>query len=287
MKQGLLPFGARAPVPAPAPTARNAPAIGPPPVSAVHLAARLEQWLGAPVAVQLHRATREPVQVTRFGPAAAPTRFRLRLHKAFASCGDALLEDLAAWTRRGRRAKGASDRIDSFIEDHVRSTRRPPAARPRGDHHDLDALARALAETPDGPRGPLLPRGGETPSLPEFSWSPARRSRARCSIQLGCYDPNLHRVRIHAVLDSPECPPWFLEVLLHHEILHALLPAERAPSGGLLHHGPVFRSWEARHPRRAEALAWERTHIRALLAAARRGQPLPAPTPAPTPFPSR
>ena len=231
----------------------------------VEVAALLDQHLPAPVAVELHRASHEPIRLVRHGAARAPTRYRLRLHRLLASAPDAFFADLAAWIRHGRRARHASERLDIFLASEIPRVRRTRAATARGTHHDLAVIRRGLDAG-------LLPDTERAD--PALGWSPRRRSRARRSIQLGCYDEDIHRVRIHPVLDSPAVPPWFLEVLLHHELLHALLPPERRGDGARVHHGPVFRAWEARHPRREQAVAWEREHILALLAAARSAVPL-------------
>lgn len=235
------------------------------PRTVLEIAAVLEGHLPAPVAVELHRASREPIRLVRHGSGRQPTRYRLRLHEALATAPEEFFIDLSAWIQHGRRARRASERLDAFLAEAIPKVRRQTRADSRGNHHDLATIRAGL--DPE-----LLPQSAKVE--PALTWSPRRRSRARRSLQLGCYDEDIHRIRIHPVLDGPATPAWFLEVLLHHELLHAILPAERRADGVRLHHGPVFRAWEARHPRRDVATEWEHAHILDLLAAARRGIPL-------------
>ena len=97
---------------------------------------------------------------------------------------------------------------------------------------------------------------------------PGRRgkSRARRSLQLGCYVKDAHLVRIHAVLDQVAVPEWFVRFVLFHEILHAALPGEKRP------HGRAFRERERAHPDYPAAVAWQKKNLESLIRSARRGE---------------
>jgi hypothetical protein len=134
-----------------------------------------------------------------------------------------------------------------------------PELRSRGRYHDLAALA-------DVERDAHL--SGE-PVIP-VAWG-RREGRARRqlrSIRLGTYEPYGPLVRIHTRLDDPRVPDWFVGFVIFHELLHHALGIRTGPNGGRRElHPPAFREIEARHPRHAEALAWEARYIRALLSA--------------------
>jgi hypothetical protein len=78
-------------------------------------------------------------------------------------------------------------------------------------------------------------------------------------------------VRIHPALDAADVPAFFLSSILFHELLHAVLPAERGPGGRREVHGPQFRAFEARFPEHQQALEFQRRSLPRLLAAARAG----------------
>jgi hypothetical protein len=73
---------------------------------------------------------------------------------------------------------------------------------------------------------------------PRLGWS-KRRWRA----QLGCFDPGLDQIVINARLDGAAVPPYVVEYVLYHEMLHVRHPI-RVASCGLQAHGADFRRAE-------------------------------------------
>lgn len=112
---------------------------------------------------------------------------------------------------RRRRARGTPDR-------------------PRGAVYDLEAMFRRLNREYFAGR---LCR-------PRLAWS-VRPWRT----QLGCYDPALRQILINVRLDRPTVPPYAVEYVLYHEMLHTRHPARRARCGLALH-SPEFRREEKR-----------------------------------------
>jgi hypothetical protein len=100
-------------------------------------------------------------------------------------------------------------------------------------------------------------------ALPAIHWSPSRSRRI-----LGRYLPARHEIRIHAALDHPRVPEIVLDDLLHHELLHALL-GPRQQGGRVVFHHSEFRRREQAWPGHAEAAAWCRRHLAAVLAGRR------------------
>jgi len=189
----------------------------------------------------------------------------LRLHEFFATAPAEIADDMAAWLRSGRRARGACTRLDQWIDEQLanlpRKTLRREAQRTDGDEHDLDALAASLFA--DEFRGDLLDR-----PRPGITWGRRGKSRARRSLQLGCYVRESHLVRMHTVLDQPAVPEWFVRFVLFHEILHAAMPL------GLQPHGPEFRARERAYHRYADAIAWQARNIDRLIRSARNETPM-------------
>ena len=232
--------------------------------------ALLTQRLGRRVEVVFGRSRSYPVQARSVRQAEGPA-LAVRLHAMFAAAPPQVAEALATWLRSGRRAPRAAALLDRWIHDRLRELPLDRAARkldPRGQHHDLAALAR-----------PLLAQDfaadfcAQRPP-PGLTWGARRRSLSRRSLRLGSYDLETDVVRLHPVLDQPAVPPWFVSFILMHEILHAALPPRPSPAGRLLHHGPEFRAREAGYADYQRALRWEHDNLPRLIACARRGTPM-------------
>ncbi len=117
---------------------------------------------------------------------------------------------------------------------HIARVRRKRARRiqdhPLGTAHDLEPMFASLnREYFDG----RLRR-------PRLGWS-ARAWRS----QFGCYDPSLDQIVMNRRLDRVEVPPYAVEFILYHEMLHVKHPL-RATACGLQAHSREFRAEEKR-----------------------------------------
>ncbi len=125
-----------------------------------------------------------------------------------------------------------SDRTRSRI-NHMRRRRiRPAPMGPRGQHFDLgkvfDELNSRYFE------GKL--------SRPYIGWS--NRSWRR---QFGCYDPGPNHILLNRRMDHPAVPPFAVEYVLYHEMLHVKHPTRRSGCS-LVSHSPEFRAEEKLFP---------------------------------------
>lgn len=109
---------------------------------------------------------------------------------------------------------------------------------PRGKHLDLEEIFTALNQD--------LFRGAV--GIRKIGWS----SKASRTI-LGHFDPAHRSITISRALDHPQVPRLLVEFIVHHEMLHALHPVERAAHRRLIHPA-AFREAERRFPRYEEAL---------------------------------
>ncbi|MCY2961280.1 MAG: hypothetical protein NTY35_14050 [Planctomycetota bacterium] len=228
--------------------------------------------LRVPVGVVYTRSRKTPVAVrTLREPRGA---LEVRLHKLFADAPPEVPSALASWVRSGRRAPRACAHLDAYIAEILR--RAPPSAArralvPRGDHHDLDRMARELLSSELAAEFPA------STGHPHIGWGRRAPSRTRRSLRLGSYDSDGHIVRIHPVLDQPAVPDWFVRYVVFHELLHAVFPVERGADDRWIHHGRAFRRRERAYADHRRALAWERAHLNALIRSARTGTPLAMP----------
>jgi hypothetical protein len=71
----------------------------------------------------------------------------------------------------------------------------------------------------------------------------------------GHYDAAHRVIVLSRTLDDPATPPFVVEFVLYHEMLHAFMPSE-VRDGRHRHHTPEFRAAESRFPYMREAVAW-------------------------------
>ena len=72
-------------------------------------------------------------------------------------------------------------------------------------------------------------------------------ARRRRTIRLGSYDARENLIRVHPALDQSWVPRLFVEAVVYHEMLHALMPAKESGGRRCLH-GPEFRRRERQLP---------------------------------------
>jgi hypothetical protein len=93
-----------------------------------------------------------------------------------------------------------------------------------------------------------------------IGWSRLNKTKFR-SITFGIYDKQRRQIRINPLLDDPLVPLYFVEFIVYHEMIHALIPTKIDLSGRCSIHSKEFRSQERRFPQYAEAKEWEKTSL--------------------------
>jgi hypothetical protein len=237
----------------------------------------LQSELRCPVEVVYTRARKKPLQVR---PSRTPPRTRgleVRMHAFFDSAPPEVHRAVASWIKSGRRAPRACELLDRWILESLEKLPAPvvrdATLRPRGRCHDLELLAADLL------RNELAGDFASPADLPHLTWGRQGQSRTRHSIRLGSYDQEGSVVRLHASLDQPAVPSWFVRYVLFHELLHAIHPPRKGAGARWIHHGREFRRREHAYPDYARALAWEEAHIKEVIRSARSGKPMRATLP--------
>jgi hypothetical protein len=109
---------------------------------------------------------------------------------------------------------------------------------PRGRHYDLQGIFASL-------NGRFFQ--GRLHGV-RLGWTP-RRSRTI----LGHYDSAHRTISISRWLDSPQAPPYLVEYLVFHEMLHARYPVRRQGHRRVIH-SAEFRAAEKRFPKYEQAV---------------------------------
>jgi hypothetical protein len=184
----------------------------------------------------------------------------VRLHRMFLHAPGGVLQALARNIRR--RGPAACGEVRRFMNENLHRVRRTPREMPplqtRGRVYDLGAVY-----------GDVNQRffGGSL-SVP-ITWGRGVGRARRGGLTFGSYDPVLALIRIHPVLDRPAVPRYFLESVVHHEMLHHQMGGVADRAGRTVYHTRAFREAEARFPHHQQALAWEKQNLPELLRASR------------------
>jgi len=145
----------------------------------------------------------------------------------------------SAWTEAYRAYSARAD-VAEASEAARRERGRKQLGSPLGNAYDLDVLFDQLNEEYFDGR---LDR-------PRLGWSLRDSYRTH-----GHYDAAHRTIAMSRTLDDVRTPPYVVEFILYHEMLHVAMPGELR-DGRRRHHTPAFRAAEALFPRMKEAVTW-------------------------------
>lgn len=92
-------------------------------------------------------------------------------------------------------------------------------------------------------------------------WGRRRRERPKSYIVFGSIQEEDRMIRIHPLLDRQFVPTWYLEFVVFHEMLHAVVPDRHDRAGRrIVHHeGFLKKERRFRHYRRSQQ--WEEENL--------------------------
>jgi len=183
----------------------------------------------------------------------------IRCHHMFLSAPIAIVNAIARYALHSDPE--AAKLLQRYVDQHDRWIRDPlpqdeSKLRTRGQHHDLKQVLQRLNRQYFSNKVNVRICWGAKP----------HRSKKRNSIQLGSYVVEDKLIRIHWVLDAPDIPAFFVDWIVFHEMLHHIYPMPIVDGRRILH-TREFRRAEMKFEHYAEAVLWERTHLRRLLTA--------------------
>jgi predicted metal-dependent hydrolase len=219
---------------------------------------RLQTLLEIPLCLTVTDNTRSMITVRWRNGACV-----VRLHQMFLDAAEDVLRALAAFIRRPSiRHKNL---LRAFIKSHENKIRpakvsvkpRTPRLHAQGKHVNLSDYFERLNKVYFGGRLGCA-----------ITWGKRNRGRRPRSIRLGSYWPDKRIIRIHPVLDNLAVPPFVIEDVIYHEMLHHELGMVRA-NGRVLCHHRAFKVKEKAFPHNAGARDWIRKNLSWLLIRAR------------------
>lgn len=192
----------------------------------------------------------------------------LRVHRSFAEAPAEIVAALVAFLKSPRRAKRAEAlrTIRDFFDLWRREAEpaRPPRRQrlsSRGEFFDLGAMRDEVNRQYFGGRLEVAITWGKNSGA--LGNALRGRKKRGFSVRLGSYHERENLVRIHPVLDRADVPFFVVESIVHHEMVHAVVPTERGKSRRIVH-GPEFRRLEKLYRQHTEAEAWLKANIERL-----------------------
>ncbi len=92
-------------------------------------------------------------------------------------------------------------------------------------------------------------------------WGRKRKQRPKDYIVFGTIQEEDRLIRIHPLLDRAFVPTWFLEYVVYHEMLHAVVPDIYDEAGRRIVHHDGFNKRERRFRWFNRAKAWEEENL--------------------------
>jgi hypothetical protein len=92
-------------------------------------------------------------------------------------------------------------------------------------------------------------------------WGRKRRQRPKDYIVFGTIQEEDRMIRIHPLLDRSFVPAWFLEYVVYHEMLHAVVPDQFDANGRRVVHHEEFNQRERQFRWFRRAKAWEQENL--------------------------
>jgi len=171
----------------------------------------------------------------------------LRLHRIFLSAPDEVLSELASFLSLRTKKTPAITRFIRERRADIDAKPRRVRVRTKGKSHDLkEVFDRVNNEYFDASIAASI------------TWSRRQPGRVRRRT-LGSYSFSSKTIRVNPILDSPAVPPIFLEFIVYHEMLHAILGVERK-SGRSIIHSRDFRKKEKEFRGFEAATKWEKAN---------------------------
>ena len=197
-------------------------------------------------------------------------RLDLRIHHCFSTAPAEVLDCTAAFVggATGQERRRLLATLREFFDEKAaadvgsRTGRRQVRLQPHGQYHDLQALCEAVNGRYFGGALEVAITWGRWPARRSVT-TRGRRPRRR-SIHLGTYSADLNLIRIHPALDQAWVPRPVVASVIHHELLHAAMPAETLRGRRRLH-PPEFRRRERLFEGFQDVEAWLAKNLEKLL----------------------
>lgn len=198
---------------------------------------------------------------------------KVRLHRIFLFAPRPVLKALGRFVRFPR-SRPAREVLNAFVrgeDDRVLlcgnrvGDEQPQAARARRCRLQARGECFDLAEILDGLNG----RHFNGLVKARIGWGRRGRPGPRQTIHFGTFEDDAQGgiIRIHPAVDRSYVPWEFVEYIVFHEMLHAVIPVTRGKNGRRVVHSKSFLEREATFPRYEALRRWEKSNLHRFLRA--------------------
>ena len=177
----------------------------------------------------------------------------LRLHESFQTADENLKNDLAYYLSHPRAKVPAS--VNEFVKsipENSLQVKPTYKLKTRGENYNLRKIYNKMnAKYFEGKLNGKITWGRKV-----FS--------GKASILFGSYSPSQNLTRIHPLLDTELVPLFFLESVIHHEMVHEYIHMFESENKSRTH-SPRFYELERKFSHHLLAVAWQKRHLTKLL----------------------
>jgi predicted metal-dependent hydrolase len=206
---------------------------------------RVEKAVGRAIALTFTDNATSMISVRTKGPCPV-----VRIHRMFLSAGMPVIKEIADFISSGRRQ---TPLVRNFIRQNNRLLKEPgpgkKVLRPAGRYHDLIGIYHRInTEYFDGSVNVAV------------TWGSKSNKRAVRRRTLGSYNEKTCVITINPVLDRKDTPRYFVEFIVYHEMLHAVVGV-KMKNGRRLVHTREFRLRQRLFGDYEKAISWEKKRI--------------------------
>lgn len=177
----------------------------------------------------------------------------LRLHESFQTADEGLKRDLTYYLSHPRaKVPGSVNEFIKSIPENIKQGKPAYKIKSRGKNYNVRKIYIKLNK-----------KYFEGRLDGKITWG-RKVFSGKSSILFGSYSPNQNLIRIHPLLDTELVPLFFLESVIHHEMVHGYLH-KLAPENETRTHSPRFYELEGKFSHHLLAVAWQKRHLGKLL----------------------
>lgn len=177
----------------------------------------------------------------------------LRLHESFQTADENLKNDLAYYLSHPRaKVPDAVSQFVKSIPENDGDGKPRYKVKIRGENYNVRKIYKKLNV-----------KYFENKLDGKITWG-RKVFSGKSSILFGSYSPSQDLIRIHPLLDTELVPLFFLESVIHHEMVHGYIHKFEAENSSRTH-GPRFFELERKFSHHLLAVAWQKRHLSKLL----------------------
>lgn len=181
---------------------------------------------------------------------------KVSMHKMFLRAPEEVISAIAHYVRGSKKRDSREEnlRIRSFIQTNLERLNYSKALDrskfiTEGNIYDLQKIYDEINA-----------RYFENKLNLAITWYGERGRKNRSRVTFGQYFDHLRLVKIHRILDDIFFPPFFVEYVVYHEMLHHVVQGYVDENGLFRTHGSEFKEKEKLFHHYERASDWERRH---------------------------